>query len=311
MTDQPDGGTHDPSTPDLEGPQSARPPATGDVHTVHPRGGEPRASVTPTVEILDVDPHLAETWLARNPNNRNLRKAVVEGYARDMAAGRWRLNGETIKFAADGHLYDGQHRLNAVILANVTVPMVIVRGLSPDVMPTVDAGAKRSYSDALKLQGEENTSTLAAVARRAVMWERGMRTNTGSIKPTPLEMNDFIDRHPEIRTSAELAARLASRESLPASVYGLCHYLFAKTDAEAATWFLMRVSDGDGLSTNDPIAQLRSRITRLRVRGGRINETVGLALTIRAWNAHRSGQARLKLQLPAGGLTNENFPTPR
>lgn len=271
----------------------------------------PTAKKQPTVEIVEVSPAIAEDWLSRNPNNRNLRRAVVDGYARDMEAGRWALNGETVKFSADGELFDGQHRLHAIVASGTTVPMVVVRGLSPEVMPTVDAGAKRTYSDALKLQGEDNTSTLAAVARRAVMWERGMKTNTGAIKPTPLEMNAFLEEHPEIRTSAELAARLASRESLPASVYGLCHYLFAQTDAEAATWFLMRVSDGDGIASSDPIAQLRSRITRLRVRGGRINETTGLALTIRAWNAHRDGKERAKLQLPAGGLTNENFPEPR
>jgi hypothetical protein len=265
----------------------------------------------PTVEIVEVSPELAESWLSKNPNNRNLRRSVVDGYARDMSAERWALNGETVKFAADGHLFDGQHRLNAIIVSGTTVPMVVVRGLSPDVMPTVDAGAKRSYSDALKLQGEDNTSTLAAVARRAVMWERGMRTNTGAIRPTPLEMNDFLERHPEIRTSADLASRLASRESLPASVYGLCHFLFAQLDAEDASWFLMRVNDGDGISSSDPIAQLRGRITRLRVRGGRINETEGLALTIRAWNAHRAGETRTKLQMPKGGLTNENFPEPR
>jgi hypothetical protein len=269
------------------------------------------ATPHPTVEIVEVSPELAESWLSKNPNNRNLRRSVVDGYARDMSAERWALNGETVKFAADGHLFDGQHRLNAIIVSGATVPMVVVRGLSPDVMPTVDAGAKRSYSDALKLQGEDNTSILAAVARRAMMWERGMRTNTGAIRPTPLEMNDFLERHPEIRTSADLASRLASRESLPASVYGLCHFLFAKLDAEDASWFLMRVSDGDGIASSDPIAQLRGRITRLRVRGGRINETEGLALTIRAWNAHRAGETRTKLQMPKGGLTNENFPEPR
>lgn len=66
--------------------------------------------------------------------------------------------------------------------------------------------------------------------------------------------------------------------------------LFARLDAEQATWFLLRVSDGENLSAGDAIKRLRERITRLRVRGGRINETVGLALTIRAWNA--TGPAR-------------------
>jgi hypothetical protein len=264
-----------------------------------------------TTEIVEVSPDLAEQWLSRNPNNRNLRRAVVDAYARDMEAGRWRLNGETVKFSETGQLYDGQHRLNAVVQSGQTVPMVVVRGLGSDVMSTVDAGIKRSYSDALRLAGEDNTATLAAVCRRAVMWERGMRTNTGAIRPTSLEMDDFLQRHPEIRTSAELAARLASRERLPASVIGLCHWLFSLIDPEAATWFLLRVADGDGLAATDPIAVLRARVTRLRVSGGRINETEGLALTIRAWNAHRSGSARTKLQMPKGGLTNENFPLPQ
>lgn len=266
---------------------------------------------SPDVEIVDVTPELAETWLSRNPKNRNLQRAVVDSYARDIEAGRWRLNGETIKFGPSGVLLDGQHRLSAVIQANTAVPMVIVRNLGNDVMATVDTGAKRSYADALKLAGEENTSTLPAVVRRAVMWERGMRTNTGAIKPTALEMDDFLARQPGIRASADLASRLASRERLPASVIGLCHFLFAKIDADAATWFFLRVADGDGIPATDPISVLRNRVVKLRVSGGRVNETEGLALTIRAWNAHRAGETRTKLQMPKGGLTNENFPEPR
>ncbi len=265
----------------------------------------------PDAEIVEVTPQLAETWLSRNLNNRNMRRAVVDSYCRDIEAGRWRLNGETIKFGPNGVLLDGQHRLSAVVQAGATIPMVVVRNLSDDVMATVDVGAKRSYADALKLAGEDNTPTLAAVVRRAVLWERGMRTNTGAIKPTALEMDDFLHRHPEIRTSADLASRLASRERLPASVIGLCHYLFAQIDPDAATWFFLRAADSDGIPATDPIAVLRNRVIRLRGAGGRINETEGLALTIRAWNAHRAGETRTKLQMPKGGLTNENFPEPR
>lgn len=266
---------------------------------------------SPTVEITDVDPELAERWLARNPNNRNLRKAVVEGYARDMLSANWVLNGETIKFDNAGRLIDGQHRLSAVVTADVTVPMIIVRGIDPDYMDTVDAGAKRTYADALKLQGEDNTTTLAAIARRAVMWSKGARTNTGAIRPTPREMNAFLDANPQIRSSAELAARLSSRMLLPASVVGLCHWLFSPLDPDEADWFLSRVADGDGLPSDHPAAALRNRIVKMRVGGGRVNETDALALVIYAWNAHRAGEARTKLQMPKGGLTPENFPEPR
>jgi hypothetical protein len=270
-----------------------------------------RTSDQPTVEILDVSPDLAESWLALNSNNRNVRRAAIEAYARDMQAGRWLVNGETIKFDVTGALRDGQHRLSAVVAADATVPMVVVRGLAPDVMPTVDAGAKRTYSDTLKLQGEDNTSTLAAVTRRALMWERGARTNTGSVTSTPLEMNAYLEENPRLRTSADVAARLASRALLPASIFGLSHFLFSDLDPDAAEWFLARLADGDGLASNDPIAVLRGRIVKMRVGGGRVNETDALALTIYAWNAHRAGQTRAHLRMPKGGLTPENYPEPR
>ncbi|MCR1783115.1 hypothetical protein KVF89_11280 [Nocardioides carbamazepini] len=128
---------------------------------------------SPDAEIVEVTPQLAETWLSRNTNNRNVRRSVIDAYARDIEAGRWRLNGETIKFGPSGVLLDGQHRLSAVVQADVAVPMVVVRNLGDHVMATVDTGAKRSYADALKLAGEENTTTLAAVVRRAVMWGAG------------------------------------------------------------------------------------------------------------------------------------------
>ena len=266
---------------------------------------------SPTIQIVEVDPATAEGWLARNPNNRNLRKPVVESYARDMVSGNWMLNGETIKFDDVGRLIDGQHRLSAVVTANVSVSMAIIRGVDPTVMDTVDVGAKRTYADALKLQGEDNTTTLAAVARRAVMWQKGARTNTGAVRPTAREMNSFIDQNPQIRSSAELAARLSNRTLLPASVVGLCHWLFSPLDPDDATWFLARTADGDGLPSNSPIAALRNRIVKMRVGGGRVNETEALALVIYAWNAHRSGGTRTKLQMPKGGLTPENFPVPR
>ncbi|MFY0406894.1 hypothetical protein [Solicola sp. PLA-1-18] len=265
----------------------------------------------PTVEVRDVDPATAETWLGLNQNNRNVRRAVVDSYARDMASGEWALNGETLKIDQAGKLIDGQHRLSAVVQAGVTVPMIVVRGVEAEAMDTVDAGAKRTYADALKLRGETNPATLASVARRAVMWERGMRTNTGAIRPTAREMHAFVEANPRVRTSADLASRLANRERLPASVIGLCHFLFSDLDPDEANTFLLRVADGDGIAADSPIAVLRSRVTRLRITGGRINETEGLALTIRAWNAHRAGEKRTKLQMPRGGLTNDNFPEPK
>ncbi|MFW6776270.1 hypothetical protein ACOACO_18460 [Nocardioides sp. CPCC 205120] len=266
---------------------------------------------SPVAEVLDVTPQMARDWLARNPSNRSVRRHLVESYARDMRAGRWALNGETVKIAADGNLLDGQHRLSAVVLADRIIPMVVVREVSADHMPTIDTGAKRTYADALKVLGEENTSVLAAVSRRALLWHRGHRTRWGSLHATALELNEFIAEHPQIRNSADVATKLASKALLPASTFGLAHWLLSAIDPDDAMWFLARVADGDALPTNHPVAALRDRIVRMRVGGGRINETDAIALLILAWNAYRAGGTRTKLQLPKGGLTNENFPMPR
>jgi hypothetical protein len=266
---------------------------------------------SPSVEIIDVTPEIAEQWLSRNPNNRNLRSQVINSYARDMLSGSWVLNGETVKISSEGQLLDGQHRLSAVVQAGATVPMIVVGNIPSEVMATVDAGAKRTYADALKLQGEENTSVLAAVTRRAVLWSGGYRTKIGSLSPTPHEMNEYLQDNRRLRTSAEIAVKLANRTLLPASIIGFCHWLLSDLDPDEAGWFLARLADGDGLSADDPIAALRNRIVKMRVGGGRVNETEALALVIMAWNARRAGETRSKLQLPRGGLTSENFPEPR
>ncbi len=82
-------------------------------------------------EIRDVTPEQAKVWLAgktpeslRLPNERH-----VQALAADMTSGQWRLTGDGLSFNKDGKLFDGQHRLAAVVHANVTVKMLVVWGL--------------------------------------------------------------------------------------------------------------------------------------------------------------------------------------
>ena len=199
-----------------------------------------------------------------------------------------------MKISTAGQLLDGQHRVNAVAEANVTVSMIVVREIPAEVIPTVDAGAKRTYADALKIRGEDNTSALAAVTRRAVLWAGGYRTRTGSLSPTATELTAFFEQHGQLRGSAEIATKLAAGTLLPASIIGLCHWLFNDIDPDEAGEFLARFADGDSLAADDPIAALSNRVVQMRVGGGRVNETEALALVILAWNARRSGETRSK-----------------
>ena len=75
-------------------------------------------------QVEMISPKLAQQMLAANTQNRPLRDAATDLMAKDMAEGRWHLNGESIIFSSDGVLTDGQHRLTAVVRSGVTVPKI-------------------------------------------------------------------------------------------------------------------------------------------------------------------------------------------
>jgi hypothetical protein len=173
-------------------------------------------------------------------------------------------------------------------------------------------GDDGTSGEVLQALHERLTRLEGALAEERESWASStISWSTRVVSPTALEMNQFLEENRRLRTSAEIAMRPASGSLLPSSIVGVCHWLFSDLEPDDAAWFLARLGDGDGLAADDPIAALRSRIVKMRVGGGRVNETDAPALIILAWNAHRSGETRSKLQLPRGGLTPENFPEPR
>lgn len=114
-----------------------------------------------------VTPQLAKRMLEHNfANNRNINDRRVETYANDMKKGEWKFNGEAIKFNKQGELMDGQHRLHAVIRANVPVKMAVIRDIDNDVY-LFDKMTPRSTAQSAKMAGIDgslaNTSVCAMI----------------------------------------------------------------------------------------------------------------------------------------------------
>ena len=103
------------------------------------------------ITVENVTPEMARAYLLRNKSNRSLRLGTVKKYAEDMKAGRWQMTHQGLAFSKYGDLLDGQHRLNAVVVSNVTVPMVVVWGVEADsaLGLQVDVGLNRSAADVL------------------------------------------------------------------------------------------------------------------------------------------------------------------
>lgn len=113
--------------------------------------------------VETITPVLAEEYLRHNTKNRQLRKNLVSFYAEQMRKGQWMLNGESIVFSEDGTLVDGQHRLAAVVEANLNVEMLVVKNVSPDSFATIDSGATRKIADTFYVKGIPNATHVASI----------------------------------------------------------------------------------------------------------------------------------------------------
>jgi hypothetical protein len=277
--------------------------------------------MTESVELVDITPELAREWLGFNTHNRNVRQRVVLAYAADMAEGSWQWNGESVKFAADGTLLDGQHRLAAIVESGVTVQMLVVRGLKNDAQETVDGGAKRKFNDVLKLRGETSPITLAAVTRRVTTWDSGNRwvDGTGKYPATTAQMLQTLEKYPWLRDLALPANRVAANCGLPASVVGFGWWLFSQiperdgqcAGSEDIDFFMDRLADGQGLVKGDPVYELRRAVINSRNVRGQRSERYLTAILIKSWNAYRDGAKVGLLRYKGGGSDPERFPEAR
>lgn len=246
---------------------------------------ENQSVVTATVEV--VKPELAEEWLGKNQVNRNVRERLVAAYARDMLAGNWRLSGEGIKFSVSGRLLDGQHRLHAVVRADVAVPMLIVRGLADNTQQVMDSGAGRTAGDALRLLGEGNYSSLAAAARLGLLFEQKKLSGNGE-KITHTEILDFIHANQDLRYAVDLGVSWRQAIDVPISVLIVAIWRLYRINAEDCLSFFSQLANKTGLRSGDPVLALLNRLTEVRRNNRRLDRAGYLSLIFRAWNYWRT-----------------------
>lgn len=263
---------------------------------------------------VTVDPGFAAELLEKNTHNRSVRVKMVHAYAADMRSGVWRANGETIKIASDGTIIDGQHRLLAVVEADVAVDFIIVTGLPMAAQDTIDTGKQRTFGDSLRLRGEVNYNVLAAVVRRLHLWEKGIhRSRSVTMAPSKTQLFETLNEHPDIRDSVVVATQAKRHVPLTAATTGLFHWIFRRIDAGDCDDFFTKLYGGANLSADHPVFVLRAMLINSAARGNhhRIDEDLAAALLVKAWNAYRSGRTVRSLAWRPGGANPEKFPIPR
>lgn len=153
--------------------------------------------------IEKIGPIEAQQYLDnRFESNRKVGDATVYKYARAMDEGRFEsLNGQTIVLGPDGKLYDGQHRMEAIVLAGVTLPfLVVVDENAAENFKTVDQNKVRNITQFSK--GIPNSAYVTGIAKQALCISKGASLSD-AIKgklPTRIE---------RIKNSANKAPKLA------------------------------------------------------------------------------------------------------
>lgn len=167
---------------------------------------EYRETAVVSAEVIAIGPEKATEMLLGNEGNRTLRTRIVTEYSEYMKNGLWRENGEALRISDDGVILNGQHRLHAIISANMTIKFLVVTikatdGKGPLTPMSViqDRGTMRSHSDITGIPN--NCDAVAGNMIREMTAERdsSMLSKNTALRASVYyefesEMNYFFDR---------------------------------------------------------------------------------------------------------------------
>lgn len=258
---------------------------------------------SPRTELITITPAMATKWLATTKRNRSLSPATVKAYAADMRAGAWKITHQGIGFDVDGALVDGQHRLSAVIEADIPVTMPVTHGLPRDAQDVIDAPRVRTVKDQLELiDGVKNAMGKAAVCKIVYALENNVR---GSPKLTLHQTRELLTRDSE-RMDRVYAICWKTPLTAAPFVGGI---VFAMGAGEKVFEFAELVRNGEGLKKGDPAHTLRDFLLMGRQFAGPAEGRMGVTFCVlRAVHAYIHGEKLNVLrptQLMSGPLMAE------
>ena len=288
-----------------------------------------KAPQKPSVVLETITPAMAQKWLQTMVNNRTLSQAKAIEYAIAMDDSRWIVNGETIKFDAAGRIFDGQHRLQACVLADKSFKSYVAYGIADDeAFSTVDVGKNRSHGDVFSIAGYPSCNLASGAALLIYQYKNdqfgpGGSTNRRYTKGaksilkkldrlpvkgasvTKEELLSFAAPFKErLIAAVRFAENVKARKMLSSGMVAGCYFLFCEKSEEDAKRFFFDLCEGVGLSGSDPVYWLRERLMTNMAAPNKLQRGAILVLIFKAWNKRRAGEKTKTLKLIEG----EEFP---
>lgn len=240
-----------------------------------------------------ITPTKAAEYLERNKANRPVSKRRVLQYTSDMKEGRWKQTGDPLRFAVDGRLLDGQHRLEALIKANIPLRFVCIFDLEEEIFDVLDTGKIRNAADTLAIHGITNRNEISAAARLQYFYDKtGLaKRNESYVQPTNQDIMATIERHPGLIESVrKITTKQVVKGLMSGSIAGFFHYQFGLRNLEKAEEFFLILEGKLSVEASSPPMRLRQRLIENKLSKGKLNKDYIQALTIKAWNAYLKGE---------------------
>lgn len=161
----------------------------------------------PSHEIAEFTPDTCALILDSNPTSEIVPSKPVQEYADAMSAGAWIYNGQPILFDKNEKLVDGRKRLMASVLSGVTIRTLVVRGIQPDTVHTIDQHRRRSYTCVIESRGVKNAATIVRTMAKLIRIQQGLLGKPAdhiswSRYDQVLELNPDLDRAVSISEKA-------------------------------------------------------------------------------------------------------------
>lgn len=198
-----------------------------------------------------VGPERAAALLQEMPADlqRAVRNTRVENYARQRAAGKWRLHHQGIALDVQGRVRDGQHRLRMIVATGLPTLLTVFYNVPEEGILHVDEQLTRSTRDSIRMaqQGSYSCSMVAALRAFVALPENLISRVTLSRE----DMLAGLERWYEPLQWAE--SRLSSVTMVTRSVRGLVARASLHVDRDRLAQFC------DILKTGMPVSEDREQ----------------------------------------------------
>lgn len=158
----------------------------------------------PFATFAEIGPTEARKLLKGNTRNRHLRTQRVKDYADQIRSGGWSLSHQGVAIDPNGVVLDGQHRLSAIIEADMAIVMLLSRNVPPEAQEVIDIQMPRNMADLVNtsrgLAGGDRLSNEGASAMKILIAEQIADLRIS--KPQLISAFDELD--PYLRTTFDL-----------------------------------------------------------------------------------------------------------